>query len=277
MDSYAGPNVPENSAHSSARVEAMADQASEVFIGRWRHLVSTTNWEKGRIIAQWRDALVESGASATEYSDESWANRVGGVTSQHVGRLRRVFQRFGTSHEKYRGLYWSHFHSAVEWDDAEMWLEGAVQNDWSVSEMRRMRWETLGAVEELRPRTEEIVASEVDEDVVVESEQPTRATAGETFNALMAEDTDAAADEEVTSGAVTSEEADESEASDPQAALVRPFEGLSSLPSDLADAFEAFKLAILRHKADGWTRVPTTEVLASLDALKALVLAPSEA
>ena len=27
------------------------------FVGQWNRLVSTTNWEKGRIICQWRDAL----------------------------------------------------------------------------------------------------------------------------------------------------------------------------------------------------------------------------
>src|SRR5688572_8272297 len=70
------------------------DAAGRV-VGQWNRLVSTTIWEKGRIICQWRDALVAGGAAVTDYSDEVWAQLVGGVTSQHVGRLRRVFQRFG--------------------------------------------------------------------------------------------------------------------------------------------------------------------------------------
>ena len=119
------------------------DAASVPFVGRWNQLVSNTNWEKGRIIYQWREALVASQAPATEYSDEAWSSRVGGVTGQHVGRLRRVYQRFGQVYEDYPGLYWSHFQASVDWDDAEMWLEGAVQNNWSVSSMRNQRWDTM--------------------------------------------------------------------------------------------------------------------------------------
>ena len=107
------------------------------FLGRWHRLISTTNWEKGQIICQWREALMTSGAAVTEYSDEAWAGLVGGVTSQHVGRLRRVYQRFGDVASQYEGLYWSHFQASIDWDDAEMWLEGSIQNKWSVSQMRQ--------------------------------------------------------------------------------------------------------------------------------------------
>ena len=78
-----------------------------VYVGQWNRLVSTTNWEKGRIICQWREALLAAGAPVTDYSDEAWAQLVGGVTSQHVGRLRRVSQRFGGDFDQYPGLYWS--------------------------------------------------------------------------------------------------------------------------------------------------------------------------
>ena len=57
---------------------------------------------------------------------------------------------------------------------------------------------------------------------------------------------------------------------------VRPFEELAELPGDLAEAFDAFKLAILHHKLDGWQQVTSQDVLASLDALKQLVVAPSD-
>ena len=125
---------------------ALVDQTSDQFVGQWRMLVSTTNWEKGRIIHEWREALRESGASAAEYSDEAWCRRVGHVTPQHVGRLRRVSHGFAAVREDYAGLYWSHFQAALDWTDAEMWLEGAVQNGWSISEMRAKRHETLGTL-----------------------------------------------------------------------------------------------------------------------------------
>lgn len=56
---------------------------------------------------------------------------------------------------------------------------------------------------------------------------------------------------------------------------IRPFEGLPHLPSDLADAFEGFKLAILNHKLAGWRDTSVDDVLTVLDALKQLALAPA--
>ena len=106
---------------------------SKPFVGQWNELVSTTNWDKGEIIIQWRESLKEKSASASESSDEAWSQLVGGVTPQHVGRLRRTFERFGHTFKEYQGIYWSHFYAALDWDDAEMWLEGAVQSKWSVS------------------------------------------------------------------------------------------------------------------------------------------------
>ena len=144
---------------ATAVVEAAAE-----YVGRWNRLVSTTNWEKGRIIFEWREALGQAGAPAASLSDEAWSRQVGGVTSQHVGRLHRVYERFGAVHGQYAGLYWSHFQAALDWPDAEMYLEGAVQNGWSVSQMRNQRWEVLGGRPELKPREEEIVAAEVDEE-----------------------------------------------------------------------------------------------------------------
>ena len=136
-------------------------EASTEYVGRWIRLISTTNWEKGRIILEWRDALREAGASAGQSSDDAWSRQVGNVTPQHVGRLRRVFARFGEVYGQYSGLFWSHFQAAVEWPDAEMYLEGAVQNDWSVSAMRNQRWEVLGGRPELKPDDAEIVSSEL--------------------------------------------------------------------------------------------------------------------
>ncbi len=143
---------------------AILEATSAQFLGQWQRLVSTTNWDKGRIIQQWRAALSAAGVDLSDYSDETWSREVGNVTPQHVGRLRRVFERFSEVRDGYQGLYWSHFQAALDWNDAEMWLEGAVQNDWSIAQMRRTRWETLGAVAELEPCQEENAPSDWDED-----------------------------------------------------------------------------------------------------------------
>ena len=53
------------------------------------------------------------------------------------------------------------------------------------------------------------------------------------------------------------------------------FENIKELPEDLADAFEAFKLAILQHKTMDWQEISREDVLASLDALKELASTPT--
>lgn len=250
------------------------DQASQEFESRWQSLVSTTNWEKGRIIAQWRSALVEAGAGPTEYSDEAWSRRVGGVTGQHVGRLRRVWERFGSVFTTYQGLFWSHFQATIDWDDAELWLEGAVQSGWSISQMRDQRWEALGGSAEDKPRPEDVISTELDEDFLADrAESATRAHEGEARSGAVDAEHDESAPWEETSG----DETVDAEQASPEAALavVKPFENLPELPDDLADAFESFKLAILRHKRADWSEVDCDAVLASLDALKALAVAPS--
>ncbi len=248
--------------------------SSDAFIGQWNRLVSHTNWEKGRIIQQWRETLEASGAPASEYSDEAWSRMVGGVTPQHVGRLRRVYQRFGSTYDQYEGLYWSHFFAALEWNDAEMWLEGAVQNRWSISAMRSMRAEALGEVAEAGEYEQPTIA-DVDEDfeplVSVESAE----AAEEEAAARDAEDrvTRARGEEELEVIEQDEPMEDASDASE-EPAPVRPFAELPDLPEDLAEAFDAFKIAILHHKTQQWRDVACDDVLASLDALKALATAP---
>lgn len=277
-------DATEIASQENSLAETELDAASHPFVGQWNQLVSTTNWEKGRIIADWREALIDAQAPAVEYSDEAWSIRVGNVTGQHVGRLRRVYQRFGSVSEQYDRLFWSHFQAALDWEDAEMWLEGGVQNSWSVSQMRRTRWETLGAVEADRPRDEDIVVSEVDEDVepsldgAADGAKPSK-NRGDVQSSPLHEGPDfgdedapnAAGREAAKAGASIYADEDARETIE----FVRPFENLGELPDDLAEAFDAFKLALLRHKQEGWEQISRDDVLASLDALKELALAPS--
>src|SRR5262245_37601941 len=250
--------------------------ASQPFVGRWNRLVSTTNWEKGRIIVQWREALVAQELPTTEFSDEAWSRLVGGVSGQHVGRLRRVYQRFGKMREQFPELYWSHFQAALDWDDAEMWLEGAKTSGWSVAQMRVTRWETLGKVESARPRAEDVVSAETDEDFESSrgagGQSPISDSAGPRY------DTPDFGDEPSASGRQDADFASREPivGTTQEIEFVRPFEDLPDLPADLADAFDGMKLAILHHKADGWREISADDLLRSLDALKTLVLAPSD-
>jgi hypothetical protein len=257
-------------------------QASLPYVGRWNRLVSTTNWEKGRIICQWRDVLADAGAPPSQFSDEAWSRLVGGVTGQHVGRLRRVYLRFGQVYDKYDGLYWSHFQAALDWGDAEMWLEGAGVSHWSVSQMRDQRSQTLGDVAGAQHEPADEVADDLDEDFepaanddslcraispALEEVQAGPRPEGPDFG-------DEGAGRDGSRNGARGEGRGLDSGDEPTE-HVQPFANLPDLPDDLAEAFESYKLAILRHKADSWRQISRDDVLGSLDALKQLALAPS--
>ena len=277
MDEHLGADLSD---HISGTTAALLEETSTEFLGRWNRLVSTTNWEKGRIIAEWRRQLIESEAPAQAYSDEAWSRTVGNVSGQHAGRLRRVWDRFGEVYDQFDGPYWSHFQAALDWDDAEMYLEGVVKDGWSVAQMRAQRSEAMGALAEDEVDEQDIVADVFDEDAppadatemddsadnIASSEEPGQAD-GSDF------DPEAVSEEPPFDESV--EPIDESDSAEPTAP-VRPFEDLPPLPEDLDDAFEALKIAILSHKISKWEEVSSDDVLAHLDAMKVLTMTATE-
>jgi len=257
-----------------------ADSASLNYIGQWRGLVSTTNWEKGRIVSEWRAAMSASGVEPQLWSDDTWSRRVGQVTGQHVGRLRRVYERFGAVRGGYAGLYWSHFQAALDWHDAEMWLEGAVQNNWSISDMRARRWETMVGAAGQRAGDEELIESELDEDVDPSAADDLSMVRDPgDVGASAAKPVEGSSDHSNKSQGVQPGVPFDADAGDYPVdapdAPVRPFANLAKLPDDLAEAFEAYKLAILRHKLAGWLEISRDDVLGTLDALKQLAMTPT--
>jgi hypothetical protein len=255
-----------------------AIEIAQPFVGQWNELISTTNWEKGRIISQWRVALIEADTDSSQYSDEAWSRRVGGVTSPHVGRLRRVFDRYGSTYQTYNGLYWTHFLAALDWDDAPLWLEGASQEGWSVAGMREQRWQANGAVDSQRPTNSQIVDVDTDEDVVIPAQGGGRiksygdepgATAGKTY-----ENADFGDEEELASMAGGAGHADSSTGNDGEpSTTVQPFAGLPELPDDVSEAIELLKLAVLRHKTSGWEETDVATIQKYLDAVSVLMSA----
>ncbi|MCA9104517.1 MAG: hypothetical protein R3B96_11685 [Pirellulaceae bacterium] len=275
-------SVPEASEPSSESHDPFdfAGRNSQPFIGQWNRLVSRTNWDKGQIICEWRQSLVDAGAPATAYSDEVWSRLVGGVTSQHVGRLRRSWTRFGTQFESYAGLFWTHFQAALDWEDAEMWLQGAVDNRWSVSQMRRQRWETLGSVAAEEPQDDEIVAVDLDEDFEPAKDSSPDDKFDEATAGPLAEGPDFGDSDDGDSPSSTDSEAIDSDSQDVSGtalAEAKPaFEQVGKLPDDLADALQLFQLAIIAHRTTAWSDVSPKQVLAAIEGLKKLVLSDAE-
>jgi hypothetical protein len=251
---------------------------SDSFVGQWNRLISTTNWEKGAIIVEWRSSLKKSKASVTESSDEAWSQLVGGVTPQHVGRLRRTYERFGHVQKEYEGIFWSHFYAALEWDDAEMWLEGAVQSKWSVSKMRRQRWEVLGKLADQEPNDADIVISEVqEENQSLELSEGKRRNDRDYIEGPVFEGPDFGESDAMlgpkssTKPTSNSDKEDHLNKIQSTATSVRPFESFVDLPDDVEEATNAFKVAIIRHRSMDWCEISEADMLGLLDALKLLV------
>lgn len=270
-------NVEDRFNNPSTLGSSPSTEVSAPYVGRWNILISQTNWEKGAIIVAWRNALIDSGASPSEFSDEAWSKTVDGVTPQHVGRLRRVYDRFSTTHESYPKLYWTHFLAALDWDDAELWLEGASQSKWSVAQMRKMRWEVTGSDPNQVPQDSDIVASETDDgfdalaerDERVESEEENRDRIGS--SGPLPEGPDFG-DEDVEGYVSTAEANSEAGIQQIQDSFDSPFANLPQIPVDVADAMEQFKLSIVRHRSFQWQDCPRQNMIQVLDALKAFAL-----
>jgi len=255
---------------------AAVEQVSTDHVGRWNRLISTTNWEKGRIVSEWRSRLMAADAPSRSYTDEAWSRRVGNVSPQHVGRLRRVYERFGEVYEQYPGLYWSHFQAASEWHDAEMWLEGAVENRWSVAQMRTTRWEAMGSPADQKPWPQDVICAEQDEDVDPALDPSYEQTLGQAPGVVHALHSD---DASVGAGSPfppMTEPVGPSARQPVSSAPGQTWENLPPLPPDLAEVYEAFREAILHHKRTKWREISRKRVLGMLKALKRLALAPAE-
>ncbi len=277
-----------NAAFQPAGSDEELVELQQPFVGQWNSLISTTNWEKGRIISQWRAALIEAGAPVTDYSDEAWASRVGGVTSPHVGRLRRVHDRFSEQAKTYPKLYWSHFLAALDWDDAALWLQGAVEEQWSVSAMREQRWKANGAMESDRPGSSQIVDVEIDEDTPDLGTAPAQGgssprdyegdtdgmSSGPAYEPPdFGDEAELAARPEGNhmNDANAAESGGIGVAENGAPSPMQPFAGLPALPDDLSDVIESLKLSVLRHKTTGFEDVSADTIRRYLDAVALLL------
>jgi len=262
-------------------VSEKTQMQSETFIGQWNQLISTTNWDKGAIICQWREALKEQEAAVAEYSDEAWAQLVGGVSSQHVGRLRRTSERFGHVFNEYEGLYWSHFYAALDWDDAEMWLEGAIQNKWSISQMRHQRWETMGKVAEDKPQDSDIVTLEMAEEtqsLALADKAEAKRGDSDYIEGPVHEGPDFGDEGEPNGKSSNRKDGDDDDAEEKPSKphQIRPFESFKDLPDDVMEAANEFKVVIIKHKLSEWEEIEKDEMLGLLDALKQLTTIAAE-
>ena len=275
----------------------LIDEIAMEYVGFWNRLVSQTNWEKGKVIHTWRMRLMDAGLPRNIYSDDTIAKRIGNVSGQHVGRLRRVYEQFNEQ-ERLPGLYWSHYQAALDWEDAARWLQKASEEGLSVASMRIARWEEYGAPADRRPKESEIVSAEPDEDVnpfndsnvdYMNTGDP-ESSEGKGGRSRKKAKPDSEYDtiHDTGRGGQTGvrDEAEMDEV-DPSGSVrssvwkkfgtntgdvLNTINQMGPLPDDLADAFELLKVAILSHKLTKWAEVKPELILSCLGAMQAVVL-----
>ena len=257
------------------------EEVSSDFISSWNRLISMTNWEKGKLIHNWRTKLLENGLPRQVYSDESLAKRLGNVSGQHIGRLRRVYERFHEAFEKFSGLYWSHFQAVLDWDDAEDWLADASENQWSVAAMRLQRWEAIGSPAGQKPNDTDIIMSEPDEDVnpyndsdtILDGNRKSVEPNRDKENRDNAKKKKGEGGDHGGSGGGQDARApgDYGDFSSPAEAFAQ-MKQMKDLPEDIKEAFEQLKVVILSHKVSGWREVDPQRILTFLNAMKVVVM-----
>jgi hypothetical protein len=139
----------------------------------------------------------------------------------------------------------------------------------------------MGAAESQRPRDEDIIVAELDEDFEPAAEARADAAAikadyGEVTEPRPEQEGDSAGGRRDSpadrAGDVAAHPAEKGTGT---VTATRAYEDLTGLPEDVAGAFDQMKVAILRHKAQGWREISRKEMLGVLDALKELARAPS--
>lgn len=151
--------------------------------------------------------------------------------------------------------------------------------------MRRTRWEATGGSPEHEPNDLDIgadgsITGGIDEDFTPQAEQEDLAGAKDGLRSVaegprpdgpdFGDEDDMSPSAQVTADGEDDVPPWEDEGGE-SALSESPFARLPSLPVDMAEALEQFKLAIIRHRADGWRDVSQADTLQALDALKAFV------
>jgi hypothetical protein len=129
-----------------AEAVAVTRDSEAELVTRAQLAVSRCNWEVGECAAMWTQRFAKG------RTDADFAELVG-LSADQVYQRRRVWETFGDVQAHYAGLKWSHFYSALTWEDAAEALQWAHEIGATVAEMRAwrraLRGEDLEAPEEL--------------------------------------------------------------------------------------------------------------------------------
>jgi hypothetical protein len=101
-------------------------------IGRAQAALSNCSWTVGECAAQWTKRYAKG------RTDADFGALIG-LSGDQVYQRRRVFETFADVREEYTHLKWSHFYTALTWDDAAECLRWADDMQATIAEMRAWR------------------------------------------------------------------------------------------------------------------------------------------
>jgi hypothetical protein len=109
-----------------------AQESEEQLVSRAQEAVSHCRWVVGECAAQWTLRY------ARGRTDGDFAVLIG-LSGDQVYQRRRVWETFAGVRDDFPSLKWSHFYSALSWDDAQDCLRWAEETRSTVAEMRAWR------------------------------------------------------------------------------------------------------------------------------------------
>lgn len=122
------------SQHSGAATEShvKGKESEEQLVQRAQSAISECRWTVGECAALWTKKYSRG------RTDADFAALVG-LTGDQIYQRRRVFEVFAEQRQQFTALKWSHFYTALAWDDAADCFAWAEENKATVAEMKAWR------------------------------------------------------------------------------------------------------------------------------------------
>jgi hypothetical protein len=107
-------------------------ESESELVARAQTALSQCSWTVGECAATWTQRYSKG------RTDGDFGALIG-LSGDQVYQRRRVWEGFGDVREEYPNLKWSHFYTALTWDDAAECLQWANEMQASIAEMKAWR------------------------------------------------------------------------------------------------------------------------------------------
>jgi len=107
-------------------------ETEQELIATARNALSSCNWTVGECAAKWTSRY-SRGRTDADFGS------IVGLSGDQICQRRLVWEQFADVSDSYQTLKWSHFYTARTWDDVNLCLEWADENQATVAEMKAWR------------------------------------------------------------------------------------------------------------------------------------------